>query len=849
MSRVTKLVSLSDLFEDKVFRIPDYQRGYAWEKKQIDEFIEDLRMIRLERKKNNNIHYTGMLSMKEFSKEEKNKFKDSIFIKKIEKMTPYYIIDGQQRLTTCVILISVILNFLEKVEKDKKEEIYIEGKKLNMLRNKYLYIEDSNTNLEVGQRVYKLLYLNDDVSNNFFKDAILEEKENRDLVKTLYTNNMLKTKDIFKEWIKEEYSNNNIKIIEEIFYKVTNLLKFNTYYINEKVNVNISFETMNNRGKNLSNLELLKNRLIYLTSEIEGSKADRTKLRDDINGAWKKIYNTLGKTPNIKMDDDEYLRHHWIIYFPYSRTRFKEIQNSYNRFLLDHYFSQTRLIDKLEKENQIKINIQERKDENIDNQQIDDELFNEEQSDESLYDMLEKKLEISDIQKYVLSIQDIVKFWYQTKVPENEDLDPKIKELLIRINRLKIAQVRPLTTVILSKYKKEYNDKEITDVLEKLERFLFINFAIRKESSNFKDTRFYKLSRDLNKGNISLEDLKNELSVIEDIDDNKVIDIKNILPIFERLFDKYEGFYSKSWKLYLKYFLYEYESNKKKNKTDYTIENVDQFFNNEKDKTSIEHIYPEKPEEKNGWVKWFEEFDEKERHSLMHTLGNLLPLPKNENSSLFNYSYSKKIERYKVGCQSEIEVANEYKKWNPSSIEKRGLKLIKFMEEHWDFKFKDDVDKYKFLNIYFIIKDTKKEKKLYRDYEYKYSNTIKKTNILRNGITELMYRKAYEYARDVVMNVKERNTAEEELKKVFNRESKSSNIYLDTIVRIFLGKPIGDHMISQDALKYCLRNILKNEKKEIKENALKAMKKFEEIKDENSNVKEIYNEYKNRLRG
>ena len=35
------------------------------------------------------------------------------------------------------------------------------------------------------------------------------------------------------------------------------------YVINSKLDIFVTFETMNNRGKNLSQLELLKNRLIY----------------------------------------------------------------------------------------------------------------------------------------------------------------------------------------------------------------------------------------------------------------------------------------------------------------------------------------------------------------------------------------------------------------------------------------------------------------------------------------------------------------------------------------------------------------------------------------------------------
>lgn len=36
------LTSLSDLFNNSIFRILDYQRGYAWEDSQLNEFWEDL---------------------------------------------------------------------------------------------------------------------------------------------------------------------------------------------------------------------------------------------------------------------------------------------------------------------------------------------------------------------------------------------------------------------------------------------------------------------------------------------------------------------------------------------------------------------------------------------------------------------------------------------------------------------------------------------------------------------------------------------------------------------------------------------------------------------------------------
>ena len=53
-----KLQSLSEIFCEKFFRIPDFQRGYAWEEEQLKDFWEDLELLN-----ENNTHYTGVLSV------------------------------------------------------------------------------------------------------------------------------------------------------------------------------------------------------------------------------------------------------------------------------------------------------------------------------------------------------------------------------------------------------------------------------------------------------------------------------------------------------------------------------------------------------------------------------------------------------------------------------------------------------------------------------------------------------------------------------------------------------------------------------------------------------------------
>lgn len=63
-SMSSQLYPLSSLYPNRLFRVPDYQRGYAWKKEQLEDFWEDLLNLHDER-----YHYTGLLSLKKIGKE------------------------------------------------------------------------------------------------------------------------------------------------------------------------------------------------------------------------------------------------------------------------------------------------------------------------------------------------------------------------------------------------------------------------------------------------------------------------------------------------------------------------------------------------------------------------------------------------------------------------------------------------------------------------------------------------------------------------------------------------------------------------------------------------------------
>lgn len=108
----TNLLNINKIFTDRIFRIPDYQRGYAWSKRQLKDFWADI--MQLEDGKN---HYFGVLTLEDVGEDIYKKWEDDLWIIESKSFSPFYIVDGQQRLTTSIILIQSIIDYNEKNNK------------------------------------------------------------------------------------------------------------------------------------------------------------------------------------------------------------------------------------------------------------------------------------------------------------------------------------------------------------------------------------------------------------------------------------------------------------------------------------------------------------------------------------------------------------------------------------------------------------------------------------------------------------------------------------------------------------------------------------------------------------
>ena len=117
-----ELESLQNIFKDRIFKIPDYQRGYAWTTRQLKDFWEDVVNLPHDR-----FHYTGLLSLKKLDRQTWSSWNDEKWLIEDRGYKPFHIVDGQQRLTTFVIFIQAISELLKELPENsekKEEDIY-----------------------------------------------------------------------------------------------------------------------------------------------------------------------------------------------------------------------------------------------------------------------------------------------------------------------------------------------------------------------------------------------------------------------------------------------------------------------------------------------------------------------------------------------------------------------------------------------------------------------------------------------------------------------------------------------------------------------------------------------------
>lgn len=306
------------LLSRRQFVIPRFQREYSWDKKNYQEFWEDILsgiVISNNGVISNNQYFLGTV----------------LFIGNYTegKESEIQVVDGQQRLTTITILFSALSDCFKRIKEETLSERIFE----------YIMTRDDDGN-EVRVLKSKTHY---PYFSYFIQDR---EKKVKDQPDSEEEKCIFETYNFFASQLEETKlrecfkRKNGDEAVEKVAY--VDLLKsirdqvLNSVFVSisttDKDQANKIFEILNAKGKRLAHIDLIKNKIF--------EKLNTTEPADYAEEKWEKIKHNLN-SGNENVGMATFYRHYWVSKYKKSSSNAlyddfnKQIKSDYNVFLDD----------------------------------------------------------------------------------------------------------------------------------------------------------------------------------------------------------------------------------------------------------------------------------------------------------------------------------------------------------------------------------------------------------------------------------------------------------------------------------------------------------------------------------
>ncbi|MCQ2871624.1 DUF262 domain-containing protein [Helicobacter pylori] len=232
-AREATLLGFFEENQNNQFVIPIYQRLYSWKKEQCEQLWDDI--IKTGGNDKMNGHFIGSILY---------------VLDGNTPSSPLLIIDGQQRLTTITLLLIALRNHLSEEVKILEE---FSRKKIES------YLINSNKD---GDKKFRLILSESD------KDTLLSLIDKNKRKPSEPSVKIVENFELFEKWISE-----NTDKLETIFKGLKKLMIVWIALEKEKDDPQLIFESMNSKGIELTQTDLIRNYII-MEAETEEKQED-----------------------------------------------------------------------------------------------------------------------------------------------------------------------------------------------------------------------------------------------------------------------------------------------------------------------------------------------------------------------------------------------------------------------------------------------------------------------------------------------------------------------------------------------------------------------------------------------
>jgi len=297
--------TFDEFLQGRLFEIPDYQRAYSWTGKQRKELFGDIKKLYSysDYEEGNRNHF--MATVVCCNKRRKEKHGTDLF-------EIFDIVDGQQRITTLVILLKALNKKLINLNDAKYR------KDINKLDE--ILIKDSDNRLILIQTNHDSSLL---LRNYLVSGKVVDKKK----VVTQAEYNLVCAFSECEDFV-EEWSENNdvLELLILLKYK----LCFVFHELQDEATVYTVFEVLNSRGLEVDWIDKCKSMLMGIAFEEFDTNGDvfSTTL-EYLHKYWALIYRTIG---NKNIPGSEILRFAATLYCSDDQSRVMKPEDSIDLF-------------------------------------------------------------------------------------------------------------------------------------------------------------------------------------------------------------------------------------------------------------------------------------------------------------------------------------------------------------------------------------------------------------------------------------------------------------------------------------------------------------------------------------